>query len=392
MTARATSPQEPTLFGEDEASAPLGEGLGEGQLYDFITNQPVADTAAERTLQAVARSLVDEYGFDHTQLGREQLLVYEQLDDEGRARKVRQRLSVVVYPEGLRKGDVSKVIRVCLIQPPGTKGNDGKHGVQMLEDVMGALPACDYGLWTNGTDLVFKEKITGGGRLQPEYEDLYDLPGNGETAADLDRPDRQVGRIATGDNLQRTFARVHDYIYGNQGLKKDAAFWQVLNLIFCKIHDERTPGRRRFWVKGTERNTPEGQEAIADRIRGLFAEVKSDSNYASVFSDRDAIELNDRVLAYAVGELSRYNLLETDVDVKGAAYEEITSSMLKQQRGQFFTPTNVIRLMVEMMDPGGEADLRDCNNWPRCIDPACGAPRGALWIMPEPTRSERRVA
>ena len=43
------------------------------------------------------------------------------------------------------------------------------------------------------------------GVLQPDYDDLYDLPGNGETAADLDDPDRQVGRIATGENLQRAF-------------------------------------------------------------------------------------------------------------------------------------------------------------------------------------------
>jgi hypothetical protein len=26
------------------------------------------------------------------------------------------------------------------------------------------------------------------------------------------------------------------------------------------------------------------------------------------------------------------------------------------------------------------------------LDPACGAPRGALWIMPEPTHRERRIA
>ncbi len=117
--------------------------------------------------------------------------------------------------------------------------SDPKRGVDLLEQVLGALPACDYGLWPNGTDLIFKQKITGGGRIQPEYVDLYDLPANGETAADLDRPDHQVGRIATGDNLQRTFARIHDYIYGNQGLKKDAAYWQVLNLIFCKTYEIR---------------------------------------------------------------------------------------------------------------------------------------------------------
>jgi len=349
--------------------------LAGNELYDFVTNEPVKDTSTERILQAVARSLVDEYGFDHTQLERDHRLTYEVINDQGRTRKVRRKLGIVVYPEGVRKGDPHQIIRVCLVQSPTTRASDRRRGVVLLEDVIGALPACDYGLWTNGTDLVFKQKLTGGGRIQPEYVDLYDLPGYGETATDLDRPGRQAGRIATGDNLQRTFARVHDYIYGNQGLKKDAAFWQVLNLIFCKIHDERTSGSRRFWVKGTERNTPEGQEAITTRIQTLFEEVKRDPSYSSVFSDRDTIELNDRVLAYVVGELSRYNLLETDVDAKGAAYEEITSSMLKAQRGQFFTPTNVIRLMVQMMDPGREADLTDHANWPRIIDPACGSGR-----------------
>lgn len=372
-----TSPSSSTVSGEHAASA----SLPEGQIYDFITNEPVKDRPVERTLQAVARSLVEEYGFDHTQLQRDQTVVYEVVNERGKARKVRRKVSVVVYPESVSKDAPAQIIRVCLAQPPATKANDGKRGVVLLEEVMGALPVCDYGLWTNGTDLVFKQKLTGGGRIQPEYVDLYDLPGYGETAASLDDPERQVGRIATGDNLQRTFARVHDYIYGNQGLKKDVAFWQVLNLIFCKIHDERTSGSRGFWVKGTERNTPEGQAAIAARIKALFEEVKRDPNYSSVFSDRDAIDLNDRVLAYVVGELSRYNLLEADVDVKGAAYEEITSAMLKAQRGQFFTPTNVIRLMVRMMNPGGESDLTDRGNWPRILDPACGSGRFLTYAL-----------
>lgn len=357
------------------------ESLAENQLYDFITNQPVKDTPVERVLQTIARAMVDEYDFDHIQLQRDQSVYIQVYDEHGKTRRVRRKIDVAVFAPGVQRDDQNKIIRACIVQAPGTKAGDPRKGVYLLEEVMGDLPACDYGLWTNGTDLVFKQKLSGSGRLQPDYEDLYDLPGNGETATDLDDPDRQVGRIATGDNLQRAFARVHDYIYGNQGLKKDAAFWQVLNLIFCKIHDERSTGKRRFWVKGTERNTPEGQEAIAKRIKELFEEVKNDANYRSVFTERDQIELNDRVLAFAVGEFSRYNLLETDVDVKGAAYEEITSSMLKSQRGQFFTPTNVIRLMIEMLDPGGDADLTDRNNWPRILDPACGSGRFLTYAL-----------
>lgn len=364
------------VLDEDEVTS-----LSEGQVYDFITNEPIKASATEAILQTVAKSLVDEYGFEHTQLERDFTAKFEIYDDRGKTKKVRRKINVVVFPEGVKKDDQNEIIRACIIQSPNTKANNRTKGISLLEEVMGALPKCDYGLWTNGTDLVFKAKLTGGGRIQPEYVDLYDLPGYGETAKDLDDPRRQTGRIATGDNLVRTFSRVHDYIYGNQGLKKDAAFFQVLNLIFCKIHDERTSGSRRFWVKGTERNTPEGQQAIAKRIKELFEEVKNDPSYASVFSERDAIELNDRVLAYVVGEFSRYNLLDTDVDVKGAAYEEITASTLKSQRGQFFTPTNVIRLMVDMMDPGGDEDLIEPNNWPRILDPACGSGRFLTYAL-----------
>jgi type I restriction enzyme M protein len=243
------------------------ESLAENQLYDYITNQPVKDTPVERLLQSVARSLVDEYDFDHTQLQRDHTVTYEVFNEHGKTSKVRRKIDIAVFAEGANREDQDKIIRVCIIQAPGTKAGDPRKGVYLLEEVLGGLKTCEYGLWTNGTDLVFKQKLTGDLRLEPEYDDLYDLPGNGETADDLDNPDRQVGRIATGDNLQRAFARVHDYIYGNQGLKKDAAFWQVLNLIFCKIHDERSTGQRRFWVKGTERNNPEGQAAIAKRIK-----------------------------------------------------------------------------------------------------------------------------
>lgn len=50
-----------------------GTASAEGQIYDTITNEPVRDTPLERVVQAVARSLAEEYDFDHTQLQRDQL-------------------------------------------------------------------------------------------------------------------------------------------------------------------------------------------------------------------------------------------------------------------------------------------------------------------------------
>lgn len=176
---------------EEEAKA-----LASDQLYDFVTNEPVKDNPKERTLQAVARSLVYEYGFDHTQLERDVTVTYEVTDPHGRTRRTRRKVDLVVYPEAKPK-ELQHVIRVAVIQPPKTKSQDRKKGIDLLEDVMGALSACEYGLWTNGTDLEFRQKVMTAQHIQPEYVELCDLPGEGETAAALDDPRRQVMRIAT---------------------------------------------------------------------------------------------------------------------------------------------------------------------------------------------------
>ena len=81
---------------EDFASS---ETLVENQIYDLITNQPVKDNPRERILQVVARSLVDEYGFDHTQLVRDQTIIYELPNENGKISKTRRKVDIAVYPE-----------------------------------------------------------------------------------------------------------------------------------------------------------------------------------------------------------------------------------------------------------------------------------------------------
>ena len=45
--------------------------------------------------------------------------------------------------------------------------------------------------------------------------------------------------------LKTAFRRCHNYIHGNEGMPKDAAFWQFLYLLFAKMHDERESLRTR---------------------------------------------------------------------------------------------------------------------------------------------------
>jgi type I restriction enzyme M protein len=196
---------------------------------------------------------------------------------------------------------------------------------------------------------------------EPQFVDLADFPAPDETLDELESAERRPLRIAAGDSLVRTFRRCHDYLYGNQSMRGDRAFWQLLYLIFAKILDERQ-SKRLFFVGATEGNTPAGQRRVTERITSLFELVKKE--YDDVFEGGEKLELTASALTFIAGELGRYSLLSTDTDAKGTAYESITSTTLKRERGQFFTPRNVIRMMVEMANPGPDA---------RVLDPACGS-------------------
>jgi type I restriction enzyme M protein len=70
-----------------------------------------------------------------------------------------------------------------------------------------------------------------------------------------------------------------------------------------------------------------------------------------------------------VGQIQSYYFLETDFDVKGAAYEEIVGANLRGDRGEFFTPRNVCSLAVEILfSTYQEQKWKEL----RVIDPACG--------------------
>ena len=49
--------------------------------------------------------------------------------------------------------------------------------------------------------------------------------------------------------------------------------------------------------------------------------------------------------------MQKYSLLNTRIDIKGKAYEEIVGANLRGDRGEFFTPRNVMNMVVEMINP-----------------------------------------
>jgi type I restriction enzyme M protein len=349
--------------------------LEDNQLVCILTGQVKKITIQESNIQSVIRMLNEEYGFDLDDMERDFKIEY--IDpDSGNSKK--QKVELVVFEKG-KPHDQAFVIRICSIQDDKIKDTDKKKGlVATLENTMAAVESCEFGLWANGSNFHFLQKEDDGIGFDFEFIDLSDFPGEGETLEDIDRADRSFSRTPANDSLIRVFKRSHDYIYGNEGHKKDA-FWQLLNLIFCKLYDEKRrficaengeSYRRKFWVGVKEQNTDEGRIAVAKRIKGLFEELKTDEIFSEVFDGNEAIGLTDKGLAYISSELAKYSFLDASVDVKGMAYETIVSNTLKQEAGQFFTPRNIVKAMVEILNPTENH---------RTLDIACGT--GGFIVM-----------
>lgn len=324
--------------------------VAQGKILDFIDGQTQRpDTPEEYVRQEISKSLVREYQYAKSDVEVEFTL---------RLGSRKPRADLVIFPpQCTHDQEKAQVIVEC--KAPTVKAADKKEGVGQLQSYMAACPNVLYGMWTNGIERFCYRRVEKEGAIV--FEEIPDLPefGRGEDAAERPRFDQL--KPATSDALLFAFRRCHNYIAGNQGLQKPPAFWELLKLIFCKIHDERHNDKVEFFATANERHGVNGPLKVQKRIDSLFTQVKVD--FPTIFEKDEPIKLKPVVLAYIVTQLQMYSLLESDIDVKGRAYEEIVGSNLRGDRGEFFTPRNICRMAVAMLDPG-EKQL--------VLDPACG--------------------
>ena len=320
----------------------------QGKILDFIDGKLRRETPEEYVRQEIEKSLVREYRFSRLEIAVEFRVKL------GRASK---RADLVIFPEGrAHKQENAWAIIEC--KSPKVSPEDKKQGVDQLKSYMAGCVNAEFGMWTNGQERFCYHKDHAEGRIQ--FVEISDLPEKGKTLDEMERPSFNELRPATSDVLLFTFQRCHNYIAGNQGLQKPEAFWELLKLIFCKIEDERS-SRIHFYTTSKERQGLNGYLKAKGRIERLFTRVRR--KYGTIFKSNEVVELEPPVLAYIVSQLQPWSLLDSDIDVKGQAYEEIVGSNLRGDRGEFFTPRNVCRMAVEMLDPGPD-DL--------VLDPACG--------------------
>jgi type I restriction enzyme M protein len=183
-------------------------------------------------------------------------------------------------------------------------------------------------------------------------------------AAELASPKRLIYKkdLLPINNLKTVFREVRDYFAGNvTGITRDEKIAQnIMRLLFCKIFDEKTKDKEEL-VDFANRPIETDAE-FSKRIHLLFSKVKE--KYSDIFEADEEIEILPADLSFIVKKMEDFYLIDANRDIIADAFEELIGTAFRGGEGQFFTPRNVVQMMINILQPQtGE----------KIIDPACGS-------------------
>lgn len=314
----------------------------ENKIKCYLTEEWVAATPEEHVRQNIMRKLVLEYGYPKDLMAKEFPI-----------QKGSKRIGfadVVIFKSkvNLEQSGIYLIVE--------TKRRERTDGIEQLETYLSPTKA-KYGMWYNGVSATYI-KVEDGDR---PFVETFNIPRYGIETLDLPLKKDLIPAV----ELRSIFEICHNHIYANEGLLKEKVFNEVLKIIFIKMVDEKKSDKKcRFGITSDEETEVlQGLENdFHQRIVDLFEKVKTD--YVDLFSPEETIHLKQQTLAFVVGQLQNYSLINTSLDVKGVAFQTFVYSHQRGERGEYFTPHPVVDLCVNILNP---------NDDERVLDPACGS-------------------
>jgi type I restriction enzyme M protein len=205
------------------------------------------------------------------------------------------------------------------------------------------IPATDIPQF--GIKKLARYKYAYGGGLSPEGQKLLALS------------------VVAEDELTQRFKQAHQALWGGGELNPSEAFDELDKLIFCKVWDERKPRKHGvpydFQIFAHD-NDEDTNEDLHQRITALYLEGRKKD--PEVF--KDDIRLRPSRIRTVVGYLQDISLSETDLDSKGRAFETFMGSFFRGDFGQYFTPRNIVKFIVDVLPITADS---------RVLDTSCGS-------------------
>ena len=193
----------------------------------------------------------------------------------------------------------------------------------------------------------------------------------------------------TQSQIEDLFARLHRFIRTAENLTASAGFAELMKIVFVKIKKDREL-HERFdidkltvrdvvfsvaWIKSqTEHENPINDPLFKNLVKDLEKEIQARQK-RRIFTLSEDINLAQSTIEKIVADLEHLDLYATDEDIHGRMFEIFLAATVRgQELGQFFTPRDIVRLIV------GLADVKVTKNEVETvIDPCCGS--GGFLIM-----------
>jgi type I restriction enzyme M protein len=155
---------------------------------------------------------------------------------------------------------------------------------------------------------------------------------------------------------KQAFAQIRNFLAGRMmGATRDRTLLEeVMKCLFAK---------KRMILAGIDTAEADDLE-VARHYREHFRGVQG------IFAQNDELLLDPASIWFVDERLSAIDLLAADRDPVGDLYETFIGSSIRGSEGQFFTPQNAGRWLVDAIGPSSGESL---------IDPACGAGGFLMW-------------
>lgn len=315
-------------------------------LKDALNGEELKWTPEEEVRQIFINKLIKEYKYPRQLIKKEVSVRTGQTETKKRA-------DIVVYRDD--KNFEPETNAHIIVE---TKKKDRSDGVDQLETYLNVTTA-EFGVWFNGKEYAYIQQT----REPHKHFDIPDIPPYGKSLADVGL--YQKKDLIPATDLKSVFEAAHNYIYANEGYLKEQVFNEVLKLIFVKMVDEKSASSDcQFRITEKElRDVEEGRSRdFKERIENLFGKVKQ--QFPDIFRTNDELRLKPQSMAYVVSQFQKYDFRKTPVDIKGAAFQAFVHAHSRGERGEFFTPHPILRLVVNILNPKDDESI---------LDPACGS-------------------
>ena len=330
----------------------------------LIRKKPIQVKPEEIIRQLMLFKLINDYNYPLN------LIKVEYSVSFGREKKL---ADIVI----LNKADKSSVYIVLEIKKH--KAKDGKDQLKSYTNATGAPLA----IWTNGTQIDYYE------RLDPNYfEPLTNIPAYEETIDDIKQTTFTYLNLMARDrlanerkSLKDLILELEDEVLSNAGVD---IFEEVFKLIFTKLYDEMQSSEDRIQIerdfnKLKKKHCNLEDKEILDLLleedmdnineyRKLEFRSRGDAHYTKevinklftkakkkwngIFDDGDPLKITDENhLQICIGFLQNVKLFNSNLQVIDEAFEYLVNKSAKGEKGQYFTPRNVIDMAVYMINP-----------------------------------------